>query len=259
MRVSAPTLTTGLLHKPDPEWDSGDSILFTMSQLKPSILHANNIWALKYQQFFFPSTPFMLISDPPSNPLFWRKGFLLSRLSIMEYWLRFPFWRLRLYLIHQDTLSEELLPAHLQGLPEVTQNLPILLLQLDPWTCPIPRTLQPSYLVECLGSAGPPLPDPPTSFCGSLVLLCWQMGHGSNSSAGLHGSTYTYQIRAQPPENDIGAMLTASEEKIRVIWSWPHCKVKKKSKGINQSQSKNRLVSFKYAKRYSILTKKEIT
>lgn len=45
-----------------------------------------------------------------------------------------------------------------------------------------------------------------------------------------------------------------------MIWSWPHCKVKKFfSKEINQSQSKNRVVSFKHAKRYSILTKKEIT
>lgn len=153
----------------------------------------------------------MLSSDPPSKPLFWRKNFLLSRFSIMEYCLWFPFWRLRLYLSHQDTLSEELLPDHLLGLPEVTQNLPILL-RWDPWTLPIPRTTQPFCLVEWLGSAGPPLPDPPISLCGGPVLLCWQMGHGSISSAGLHGSTYTYQIQAQPPESGMGAMLTASEK-----------------------------------------------
>lgn len=35
-------------------------------------------------------------------------------------------------------LSDDLLPAHPLGLPQVTQNLPVLLLPWDPWQFPSP-------------------------------------------------------------------------------------------------------------------------
>lgn len=144
----------------------------------------------------------MSSAGPPSESLFWKKGFLLltrAPCNRMLPWM--PILETETLLSNSQkylVLSDELLPAHLIGLPHVTQNFPTLLLQLDPWIFPIPRTLQLFCSGGHLASAGLFL----LSFCGSPVLLCGQMGHGSNSSAGsvealLHsrwGTTSDYSL-----------------------------------------------------------------
>lgn len=77
-------------------------------------------------------------------------SFFLAGLTNVEFCPWFPFWRLRLsYLTYWWTPACSPL-----GLSDVTQNLPILLLQLDPQKFPTPRTLELFCLVKHLASAG---------------------------------------------------------------------------------------------------------
>ena len=171
------------------------SILFTLLQLKPPAPSIPIISFSNSSNFFFSySFPCVLSPGLPSTFLFWRVGFLLLSSSCCNGILPLiPILEIEILLS-----TEGFLPAHLLGLSDVTQNLPIFLLQLDPWKFPIPRTLQLFCLVEHLASAGPSpstSPPPPASV-GVLSCYAGRWGLGYNSSAGLHGSTYIYHIGA---------------------------------------------------------------
>lgn len=83
------------------------------------------------------------------------------------------------------------MPAHFLGLPDVTQNLPIMLLQLDAWKFSIPRTLQLLHLVECLASVRPS----PTTPVGALS--CRAGRRSLDIRAQLYGGTETCQVGAK--------------------------------------------------------------